>query len=224
MTNRKNLLVNAALVAFVVLMICGCGGKESPYDNAISSLIIGLVVAGSVATLAIRFLRQRNNGTGTKKRGGGAVALSALVLLALTGCGGGNSLATPQAFAGDFAGGNVWLNPDRGGGGPSIQIMATSVSGLDGTFVTETVFFYPPSTTNSTSGEVNGSISASGLVTATVTLSDGGTISIGGGPLHWETNRGGPSRVLTGSVAVIYRPTGGAPQVQYLGSTFELFQ
>ncbi|MDP3993177.1 MAG: hypothetical protein Q8Q05_03160 [bacterium] len=102
--------------------------------------------------------------------------------------------------------------------------MATSVSGLDGTFVTETVFFYPPSTTNSTSGEVNGSISASGLVTATVTLSDGGTISIGGGPLHWETNRGGPTRVLTGSVAVIYRPAGGAPQVQYLGSIFELWQ
>jgi hypothetical protein len=68
-----------------------------------------------------------------------------------------------------------------------------------------------------------GSISNRGLVTATIDLNDGGKLSVGGGPVTWHDNRGGPSRVLGGTVAVIYRPAEGE-QIQYLGSTFELWQ
>ena len=138
----------------------------------------------------------------------------------LNGCG-GNGPTTPPIYAGDFTGGEVALGSDRGGG-PMISIGSTTVQPADGRFgaiVTLTIPGQDP-----VGGGMGGSISNKGLVTATVDLSDGGKLSIGGGPLHWQDGRGGPSRVLSGSVAVIDRPAGGAPQVQYLGSNFQLWQ
>ena len=155
----------------------------------------------------------------------GLIAFIALVLLA--GCGGGGGTA-PPSHAGEFFTGKVILEKDRGGG-PSIEIGATTVYPSDGHFRAEVVFFYPANTTNSTVGEMVGSISADGLITATVDLSDGDQISIGGGPLRWHSNRGGgsgPSRILSGPVAATYRPTFGTEYIiiRYLGSTFELWQ
>ena len=152
-------------------------------------------------------------------------ALAALVLFVLAGCGGNGDILPPwpSAYAGDFTGGEIVLNADRGGG-PTISIGSTTVQPADGRFGA-TVRLDLGQGQEPIFGSMIGSISNKGLVTATVNLSfDGGTMSIGGGPMRWQDGRGGPSRVLAGSVAVIYRPGGGAPQVQYLGSTLQLWQ
>ena len=138
----------------------------------------------------------------------------------LNGCG-GNGPTTPPIYAGDFTGGEVVLGSDRGGG-PMIDIGSTTVQGSDGRFGTTVTLNIPAKVP--IVGGIIGSISNDGLVTATVELTDGGTLSIGGGPLHWQDGRAGPSRLFSGSVAVIYPPAGGAPQVQYLGSNLQLWQ
>jgi len=209
MKNRNFL---AALVAFVVLALTGCGGKESPFDGAISCLVIGLAVAGLLASISFRFL---------KKHRGSATAFSAFVILALTGCaGGGASSATTQPFSGTFAGGSIFLNPDRGGG-PSISIEATEVLCTDGRFEADCQLFLTGETV--VGGNLIGYISKSGMLTATIDLTDGGKLSIGGGPLRWEASRGGPDKTLRGAVAVVYRPVGGE-EIKYLASTIELWQ
>src|SRR3989344_1903489 len=103
----------------------------------------------------------------------------------LNGCG-GNGPTTPPIYAGDFTGGEVVLGSDRGGG-PMIDIGSTTVQGSDGRFGTTVTLNIPAKVP--IVGGIIGSISTDGVVTATVELTDGGTLSIGGGPLHWQDGR-----------------------------------
>ena len=150
------------------------------------------------------------------------VVLPLVAVAILVGCGRGGTPA--EDYSGIFAGGQIGLGKDRGGG-EIIQIDGPmAVDWVHGNFDTDVVFFYPPSTTNSTLGRMSGSISKQGLVTASIELSDGGKITVGGGPLRFhKIGRGGPDRSLSGPVAVVYQPASGK-QVQYLGSTFALWQ
>lgn len=80
-------ITQTALAVLVVLVVAGCGGEENPYNSAISSLVVGLAVAGFLMASILRYLRQKNNRQDSGN-GAGITTLLVLSLLPLAGCGG----------------------------------------------------------------------------------------------------------------------------------------